>query len=98
MVLQKEEMRANAPVNVKFCFPRMNGPGSMHSKLQILRFPKYLRVVVPTGNLVPYDWGETGVMENVSLIMRGHMFVPAVNCLPDAVPNRSSAEGGRQRS
>jgi hypothetical protein len=20
---------------------------------------------VPTGNLVPYDWGETGVMENV---------------------------------
>lgn len=38
----------------------------MHSKLQLLRYPDYLRVVVPTGNLVPYDWGETGVMENVS--------------------------------
>lgn len=25
----------------------------------------YAKVVVPTGNLVPYDWGETGTMENV---------------------------------
>ncbi|KAI9826233.1 MAG: hypothetical protein M1819_007400 [Sarea resinae] len=24
----------------------------------------YLRIVVPTANLVPYDWGETGIMEN----------------------------------
>jgi hypothetical protein len=39
----------------------------MHSKLMLLKYPKYLRIVVPTGNLVPYDWGETGVMENVSL-------------------------------
>ncbi len=38
----------------------------MHSKLQILSFDHYLRIVVPTGNFVPYDWGETGVMENVS--------------------------------
>lgn len=60
-------MRTNAPDNIKFCFPEMRGPGSMHSKLQILKFPNYLRIVVPTGNLVPYDWGETGVMENVSL-------------------------------
>jgi hypothetical protein len=43
----------------------MNGPGAMHSKLQLLKYPGYLRVVVPTANLVPYDWGETGVMENV---------------------------------
>lgn len=43
----------------------MNGPGAMHSKLQLLKYPDYLRVVVPTANLVPYDWGETGVMENV---------------------------------
>lgn len=40
----------------------------MHSKLMLLKYPKYLRIVVPTGNLVPYDWGETGVMENVSLL------------------------------
>lgn len=29
--------------------------GSMHSKLQLLKFPNYLRLVIPTGNLVPYD-------------------------------------------
>lgn len=29
--------------------------GSMHSKLQLLKFPGYLRIVIPTGNLVPYD-------------------------------------------
>lgn len=45
----------------------MNGPGAMHSKLQLLKYPDYLRVVVPTANLVPHDWGETGVMENVSI-------------------------------
>lgn len=44
----------------------MHGSGSMHSKLQLLKFPGYLRLVVPTGNMVPYDWGETGVLENVS--------------------------------
>ncbi|KAM0247674.1 hypothetical protein ACHAP5_003921 [Fusarium lateritium] len=63
---QKSEMRSNAPPGIKFVFPAMNGPGAMHSKLQLLKYPDYLRVVVPTANLVPYDWGETGVMENVS--------------------------------
>jgi hypothetical protein len=58
-------MRSNAPPGIKFVFPAMNGPGAMHSKLQLLKYPDYLRVVVPTANLVPYDWGETGVMENV---------------------------------
>ncbi|KAH7308226.1 ubiquitin interaction domain-containing protein [Stachybotrys elegans] len=66
---QKETMRTNAPPGIKFCFPRMNGPGSMHSKLQLLKYPNYLRVVVPTGNLVPYDWGESGVMENMVFII-----------------------------
>ncbi|RFU71992.1 hypothetical protein TARUN_10271 [Trichoderma arundinaceum] len=61
----KSVMRANVPANIKFCFPPMHGFGSMHSKLQLLKFPTHLRVVIPTGNLVPYDWGETGVMENV---------------------------------
>lgn len=59
-------MQDNVPTNIRFCFPPMNGPGSMHSKLQILKYHSHLRIVVPTGNLVPYDWGETGVMENVS--------------------------------
>lgn len=62
-------MRENAPGNViRFCFPPMEGgAGCMHSKLQLLKYPNYIRIVVPTGNLVPYDWGETGVMENVSV-------------------------------
>lgn len=55
------------PPQIRFCFPQMHGPGSMHSKLQVLKFAHHLRVVVPTGNLVPYDWGETGVMENVGV-------------------------------
>jgi hypothetical protein len=39
----------------------------MHSKLQLLFYDQYLRVVIPSGNLTTYDWGETGVMENVRL-------------------------------
>ncbi|KAI1367803.1 tyrosyl-DNA phosphodiesterase-domain-containing protein [Xylaria arbuscula] len=67
---QKEEMRANVPKDrIRFCFPHMGPAGSMHSKLQLLKFPNYLRLVIPTGNLVPYDWGETGVMENMVFII-----------------------------
>lgn len=59
-------MRRNVPRDkIRFCFPPMNGPGSMHSKLQLLKYATYLRIVIPTGNLVPYDWGETGSLENV---------------------------------
>lgn len=65
--IQKQDMMANAPPNVKFSFPSMNGRGAMHSKLQVLKFPTHVRIVVPTGNMVPYDWGETGVMENVTI-------------------------------
>jgi hypothetical protein len=58
-------MEANVPWDkIRFCFPPMQGPGNMHSKLQLLKYSDYLRIVVPTGNFVPYDWGETGVMEN----------------------------------
>lgn len=61
-------MRGNVPANIQFCFPPMHGLGAMHSKLQLLKYPNRLRVVIPTGNLVPYDWGETGVMENVGTL------------------------------
>ncbi|KAL8303793.1 hypothetical protein RB597_004822 [Gaeumannomyces tritici] len=53
----------------RLCFPPMNGFGYMHSKLQLLKFPGFLRIVVPSGNLVSYDWGETGTMENVVFII-----------------------------
>ncbi|GAP87740.1 putative ubiquitin interaction domain-containing protein [Rosellinia necatrix] len=67
---QKEEMRANVPRDrIRFCFPPMMPAGSMHSKLQLLKFPNFLRIVIPTGNLVPYDWGETGVMENMVFLI-----------------------------
>ncbi|KAK7934925.1 tyrosyl-DNA phosphodiesterase domain-containing protein [Apiospora marii] len=69
-VQQRMEIEANAPnENVRFCFPPMLPMGSMHSKLQLLRFPNYLRIVVPSGNFVPYDWGETGTMENIVFII-----------------------------
>ena len=51
--------------HVRLCFPPMPGQVScMHSKLMLLFHGDYLRVVVPSANLVAYDWGETGVMEN----------------------------------
>ena len=43
--------------------------GNMHSKLQLLKYPRSLRIAVPSGNLVPYDWGETGVMENTVFLI-----------------------------
>ncbi|KAI1338069.1 tyrosyl-DNA phosphodiesterase-domain-containing protein [Xylariaceae sp. FL0016] len=67
---QKDEMRSNVPKDrIRFCFPPMMPAGSMHSKLQLLKYPTYLRVVIPSGNLVPYDWGETGVMENMVFLI-----------------------------
>ncbi|KAB5570054.1 tyrosyl-DNA phosphodiesterase-domain-containing protein [Coniochaeta sp. 2T2.1] len=67
---ENEALRASVPDNrMRFVFPPLNGPGNMHSKLQILKFRSYLRIVVPTGNFVPYDWGETGVMENMVFLI-----------------------------
>jgi hypothetical protein len=75
---QKEEMRSNVPGSrIRFCFPPMRGSGAMHSKLQLLKFPTHLRVVVPSGNLVPFDWGETGTMENVSGLMESYSLAAA---------------------
>ncbi|EQL01599.1 ubiquitin interaction domain-containing protein [Ophiocordyceps sinensis CO18] len=85
---QKEEMRANVPPQIRFCFPQMHGPGSMHSKLQVLKFAHYLRVVVPTGNLVPYDWGETGVMENMVFLID----LPRLDKAQDHKPTSFSLE------
>ncbi|KAL2271708.1 hypothetical protein VTJ83DRAFT_1079 [Remersonia thermophila] len=67
---QQEQMRANVPgERIRFCFPPMQKVGSMHSKLMLLKFDGYIRIVVPTGNLVSYDWGETGTMENLVFII-----------------------------
>jgi Tyrosyl-DNA phosphodiesterase len=56
--------------NVRLCFPSMEGQVTcMHSKLMLLFYNTHLRLVVPTANLVPYDWGETGVMENTVFLI-----------------------------
>ena len=81
---QYERETADMP-NLRLCFPSMEGQiNCMHSKLMLLSHPGYLRVVVPTANLVPYDWGETGVMEN-------SLFLVDLPRLP-ASANTSNAE------
>ncbi|KAI2639529.1 phospholipase D/nuclease [Hypomontagnella submonticulosa] len=68
---QQKEIKGNVPKgpSIRFCFPPMMSTGNMHSKLQLLRYPRYLRIVVPSGNFVPYDWGETGVIENTVFLI-----------------------------
>ncbi|KAH7260044.1 tyrosyl-DNA phosphodiesterase-domain-containing protein [Fusarium solani] len=88
---QKREMQSNTPPGIRFCFPAMNGPGAMHSKLQLLKYPDYLRVVVPTANLVPYDWGETGVMENMVFLID----LPKLEASVNHQPTHFSTELGR---
>ncbi|KAL3495591.1 tyrosyl-DNA phosphodiesterase-domain-containing protein [Aspergillus germanicus] len=60
------ESETESMKNLRLCFPPMDGQvNCMHSKLMLLFHPGYLRIAVPTANLVPFDWGETGgIMEN----------------------------------
>ena len=70
--MTKAQMRTNTEElkNLRLCFPSMEGLiNCMHSKLMLLAHPGYLRVVVPSGNLIPHDWGETGAMENVVFVI-----------------------------
>ena len=49
-------------------FPPLAGPyGCMHIKLFLLWYPESLRVVIPSANLLPFDWDT---IENV----RVHIF------------------------
>jgi len=51
--------------SLDICFPSMEGNiHCMHSKLMLLFHPHKLRVAVPSANLMSYDWGESGIMEN----------------------------------
>ena len=71
---QQQYRRETATMpNLRLCFPSMEGQvNCMHSKLMLLSHPDYLRVAVPTANLVPYDWGETGTVSQYSLAARSH--------------------------
>lgn len=61
---QEQYRRETATMNnLRLCFPSMEGQiNCMHSKLMLLSHPSHLRLVVPTANLVSYDWGETGIV------------------------------------
>ena len=55
---------------LRVCFAPMDVPVQiMHAKLMLLFHPTYLRIVVTTANMMPHDWGETGVMENTVFLI-----------------------------
>ena len=66
----EQEVQA-AELGVKMCFARLpQGTFSkMHSKLMLLFYDNFLRIVIPTANLMHYDWGETGFMENMVFLI-----------------------------
>ncbi|KAI9646787.1 hypothetical protein NHQ30_004786 [Ciborinia camelliae] len=68
---EKLNYKSSAPEIFRFCFPSMEGNvNCMHSKLQLLAHPTHLRLVIPSANLTPYDWGERGgIMENVVFLI-----------------------------
>lgn len=69
-IKRQYERETATMANLRLCFPPMEGQANcMHSKLMLLSHSSYLRIVVPTANLVPYDWGETGVMENMVFLI-----------------------------
>jgi hypothetical protein len=77
---KRQALAANVP-NLKPHFPPMDGQiMNMHSKLMLLFHDTHLRVVVPTANLIKFDWGETNrdpngeswqpaVMENTAFLV-----------------------------
>lgn len=55
---------------LRVCFAPMEIPAQiMHAKMMLLFHPTYLRIVVTTANMMPHDWGETGVMENTVFLI-----------------------------
>ena len=69
-VLWRQQAAELSP-GIRLCFPELpKGPrGVMHSKVMLLFHPSKLRVVIPSANLMPHDWGETGTMENVLFLI-----------------------------
>jgi hypothetical protein len=52
------------------CFPPLQGVAKMiHCKFMLLVYDDSLRLVITSANLTPYDWGETGVLENVVFVI-----------------------------
>ncbi|ODH44695.1 hypothetical protein ACO22_00772 [Paracoccidioides brasiliensis] len=70
--------------SVRLCFPPMEPQvNCMHSKLMLLFHLNHLRIVIPSANLIPFDWGEKGgIMENVVFLID----LPRISPSPDATP------------
>ncbi|KAI6810936.1 phospholipase D/nuclease [Hortaea werneckii] len=70
---ERKEIQAQAASIRSFLrlvFPPMEGQTwCMHSKLMLLFHPEKLRIAVPTANLLNFDWGETGSMENTVFLI-----------------------------
>lgn len=67
---QQCQEEASRMPRLRLCFAPMDTAVQiMHSKMMLLFHPTYLRIVVTTANLVPHDWGETGVMENMVFLI-----------------------------
>lgn len=64
--MRQEEDQA-VKLGIKMCFAKLpqGSYSKMHSKLMLLFYADFLRIAIPSANLMPYDWGETGVMENM---------------------------------
>ncbi|KAF2821966.1 phospholipase D/nuclease [Ophiobolus disseminans] len=67
----RQDMKDSQVPNLRIHFPPMDGMiHSMHSKFILLFGKNKLRLVVPTANMTPTDWGEVendwqpGIMEN----------------------------------
>jgi len=58
-----------AELGVKMCIAKLGTFSKMHSKLMLLFYNDFLRIVIPTANLMHYDWGETGFMENMVFLI-----------------------------
>jgi hypothetical protein len=67
---QQIEKDFNGIKNIKICFPPMEGQvNCMHSKLMLLFWKDRCRIVIPTANLMGFDWGVGSVMENMVFLI-----------------------------
>jgi Tyrosyl-DNA phosphodiesterase/Ubiquitin interaction motif len=85
--IQRDQLESdfNGIPNIRLCFPWMEGNvNCMHSKLMLLFYDDEARcrIVVPTANLVGFDWGVGRVMENMLWLID----------LPTLPPNQPPAE------
>lgn len=71
---------------LRLVLPPMDGIiWCMHSKLMLLFHDEKLRIAIPTANLLNFDWGETGQMEN-SVFMIDLPRLPEKSSADDLTP------------